>query len=299
MNLVLVVCMIISFSVVCYLTPWSIRYLRRIDLVVKDQNKEGKPLVPISGGMPVLAGSFVGFMSFIFFYTFFSNGGNLTLNDEILMFLLSGLISIMMISFVGFIDDLFIRGDKETSSGLRQWQKPLLTLAAAIPLMVVNSGISEVALPFFGIIDTGLLYPLLIIPIGVVGAANMVNMLAGFNGMETGMGIVYTFMLGLFAYVNHREYAAVIAAVALGALIAFYYYNKYPARIYVGDNINSLDGLSKELKRWKEDEEYSLIEIDTNGLVFDLFIDTTSAYKGNYYIQDITKIPSDNLKLVK
>ena len=75
--------------------------------------------------------------------------------------------------------------------------------------------------------------------------------------------------------------------------------HKYPARIYVGDNINSLDGLSKELKRWKGNEEYSLIEIDTDGLVFDLFIDTTSAYKGNYYIQDIPKIPRENLKLVE
>ena len=249
MNLVLVVCMIISFSVVCYLTPWSIRYLRRIDLVVKDQNKEGKPLVPISGGMPVLAGSFVGFMSFIFFYTFFSNGGNLTLNDEILMFLLSGLISIMMISFVGFIDDLFIRGDKETSSGLRQWQKPLLTLAAAIPLMVVNSGISEVALPFFGIIDTGLLYPLLIIPIGVVGAANMVNMLAGFNGLETGMGIVYTGMLGLYSYANRegayydeRTTAAVFALIIFSALVAFYIFNKTPAKILPGDSLTYLLG---------------------------------------------------------
>ena len=205
MKFILITCMVISFLVVYYLTPWLIRYLRRIDLVVKDQHKEGKPLIPISGGMSVLAGSFVGFMSFIFFNTFFPDGGNLSLNNEVLTLLLSGLISIMMISFVGFIDDLFIRGDKETSSGLRQWQKPLLTLAAAIPLMVVNSGISEIALPILGVIDTGLLYPLVIIPIGVVGAANMVNMLAGFNGLETGMGIVYTGMLGLYSYSNREE----------------------------------------------------------------------------------------------
>ncbi len=249
MNFVLIACMFVSFLVVYYLTPWSIRYLRRIDLIVKDQHKEGKPLVPISGGIPVLAGSFVGFMSFIFFNTFFSNGGDLSLSNEVLMFLLSGLISIMMISFVGFIDDLFIRGDRETSSGLNQWQKPLLTLAAAIPLMVVNSGISEIALPIFGIVDMGLLYPLIIIPIGVVGAANMVNMLAGFNGLETGMGVVYTGMLGLYSYANRegayydeRTTAAIFALIIFSSLVAFYIFNKTPAKILPGDSLTYLLG---------------------------------------------------------
>lgn len=249
MKLVLIICMILSFLVVYYLTPWSIRYLRRINLVVKDQHKEGKPLVPISGGMSVLAGSFVGFMGFIFFNTFFPDGGNLSLNNEVLTLLLSGLISIMMISFVGFIDDLFIRGDKETSSGLRQWQKPLLTLTAAIPLMVVNSGTSEIALPIFGVIDTGLLYPLIITPIGVVGAANMVNMLAGFNGLETGMGIIYTGMLGLYSYsnreglyYNERTTAAIFALIVFSALVAFYIFNKTPAKILPGDSLTYLLG---------------------------------------------------------
>lgn len=249
MKLVLMGCMVISFLVVYYLTPWSIRYLRRIDLVVKDQHKDGRPLVPISGGMSVLAGSFIGFMAFIFFNTFFSNSLDQSLNNKILTLLLSGLISIMVISFVGFIDDLFIRGDKETSSGLKQWQKPLLTLAAAIPLMVVNSGISEIALPVLGIIDTGLLYPLIIIPIGVVGAANMVNMLAGFNGLETGMGIVYTGMLGLYSYFNREELfygerttAAIFAMIVFSALVAFYIFNKVPAKILPGDSLTYLLG---------------------------------------------------------
>jgi len=45
--------------------------------------------------------------------------------------------------------------------------------------------------PWLGAIDFGLIYPLILIPIGVIGASNMINNLAGFNGMETGMGLVY------------------------------------------------------------------------------------------------------------
>src|SRR3989344_6984294 len=181
---------VIAFFITLIATNWLIRYLRRINLVVKDMNKKTTPLVPISGGLAVMSGIFVGVMSYIFIQTFRYN------YIQTLPYILAGLISIIMITFVGFLDDLIIKKNKESSTGLKQWQKPLLTLSAAIPLMVVNAGVTTMALPFFGRVEFGLLYPLLLIPIGVVGAANMVNMLAGFNGMEVGMGIVYTMMLG-------------------------------------------------------------------------------------------------------
>lgn len=75
--------------------------------------------------------------------------------------------------------------------------------------------------------------------------------------------------------------------------------HKYPPRIYVSDNMVSLKSLEKELKRWREDEEYSIIKIETSGLDFDLYIDDTSADRGHYYIQGIDKIPNQNLELAK
>ena len=75
--------------------------------------------------------------------------------------------------------------------------------------------------------------------------------------------------------------------------------HKYPPRIYVADDIKSLKLLSTELKRWKGNEDYSIIKIDTNGLNMELYIDSTSAYKGHYYIQGIDVIPSENIELLK
>ena len=225
-----------AFIITYIATNWLIRYLKRINMVVKDMNKKNTPLIPISGGLAVIGGIFVGLMFYTFFQTFYFH------YTDTLIYLLAGLISILMITFVGFVDDLIIKRNKETSSGLKQWQKPLLTLSAAIPLMVTNAGTTTMALPIIGRIDAGLIYPLIFIPIGVVGAANMVNMLAGFNGVEVGMGIIYTGMLGLYGYVNDREVATVIALIAMGALLAFYLYNKYPAKILPGDSLTYLLG---------------------------------------------------------
>lgn len=184
-----------------------------------------------------MAGLFMGIMTYVFFQTFYFHYNQPTL------YLFAGLTTIIMITFVGFIDDLLIKS-KEASSGLKQWQKPMLTLTAAIPLMVVNAGVTTMWIPIIGRIDLGLIYPLILIPLGVIGAANMVNMLAGINGLETGMGIIYIGMLGLYAYVNGSETAALIALLIFTALIAFYIFNKYPAKILPGDSLTYLLGAS-------------------------------------------------------
>jgi len=204
--------------------------------VVKDQHKPEKPLIPVSGGIAVGAGIFVSVMVYVSLRTFyFHDSGSLLL-------IFAALTSLLMITFVGFFDDLLIRKDKETSSGLKQWQKPLLTLMAAVPLMVISAGNTYIGIPFYHSIDLGLLYPLAVIPLGVVFSANMVNMLAGYNGLEAGMGLVYTGMLGLYAYVQGSYVAAYIALVAFAALLAFLWYNWYPARIFPGDSLTYLLG---------------------------------------------------------
>jgi len=210
--------------------------MRKIGIVVKDLNKKNKPLIPLSGGFAVLAGIFTSIMFIIFIKTFIYN------STSELIFLFAALTSIIFITLVGFIDDLLIKRNRESSAGLKQWQKPLLTLTAAVPLMVVNAGVTVVSLPLFGNIDIGLFYPLFIIPISVVIAANMVNMLAGFNGMECGMGIIYTFSLGLYSYLYGTQVGALIAFSTFGSLLAFYFFNKYPAKILPGDSLTYLLG---------------------------------------------------------
>ncbi|HIH15501.1 MAG: Glycosyl transferase, family 4 [archaeon GW2011_AR17] len=236
MKYVLLFSLFISFFIVWFLTPWFIRYLTRIGLLVKDQHKDGKPLIPISGGLPVLAGVFFGVMFAIFIQTFYYH------STDRLIDLLAFTSSLFAITLVGFFDDLLIRKDKEESSGLKQWQKPLLTAIAAVPLMVINAGETVLAVPFFGSLDVGLLYPLVLIPLGVIGASNMVNMLAGYNGLEAGLGIIYLGNLSVYAYMHGSEVAALIGAISCAALFAFLLFNWVPAKIFPGDSLTYLLG---------------------------------------------------------
>ena len=177
-----------------------------------------------------------GLMWYIFIQTFYYE------SPKNLLLLFSAITTILLITFIGFMDDLIIEKNKNETSGLKQWQKPVLALFAAVPLMVVQAGTSTMLIPFLGRVDVGLLYPLLFVPIGIIGASNMVNILAGFNGSEAGMGIIYLGNLGLYAYINQRYSAAAIAGITVFALLAFYYYNKVPAKILGGDSLTYLLG---------------------------------------------------------
>ena len=217
---------LISFAVTYALTPAWIRAARRIGLVGKDMNKYSKPEVAEMGGIAVVSGFMAGVLYYIALSTFYFH------QNANLIYILAALTTVLIITIIGMLDDLL--GWK---IGLKQWQKPLLTLAAALPMMVVSAGESTMVLPVVGSIDFGILYPLLIIPIGIAGAANGFNMLAGYNGLEAGMGVIILSTMGFVAWQSNAGWVAILAGCMVLALLAFLRYNWFPARIFPGDSL--------------------------------------------------------------
>ncbi len=229
---------------VLLLTPKLINKFKLIGLIGIDQAKKGKPIVAESGGTAVAAGFFAGIMTYLAITTFaMPTQINITI-------LLAALVTVQTIALIGFFDDIItkktltkdIHGDKNYRIGLRQKTKALLVLPAAIPLMVINAGHSTMAIPFIGIINFGIIYPLILIPIGVLCVANAVNMLAGLNGLETGMTTIALTSMGIYAYLNNAIEASIIAFIGATAFLSFLYYNKYPAKVFPGDTGTYLAG---------------------------------------------------------
>ena len=65
-NYAIIILIAVSFFTTLVITPWVIRFMRNIGLNVKDMNKKGKPLIPISGGFAVLIGICAGIMVALF-----------------------------------------------------------------------------------------------------------------------------------------------------------------------------------------------------------------------------------------
>ena len=232
MDYMLLLPIIVSLLTTLLFTPIWIKMAKRAGLISKkDMHKLEYKHIVESGGLVVMLGFILGLFVYIALRTFYFK--DIDINLQIMA--LSS--TVILVALVGFVDDIL--GWK---IGLRQYQKPILTLIAAFPIMVVNAGHSSMYLPFLGVIQFGYWYPLLIIPIAIVGAANAFNLIAGYNGLETGLGIIILSTLGYVGLITGMDWQALICFIAVAALIAFYFFNKFPAIIFPGDALTYFVG---------------------------------------------------------
>ncbi|MEW5896437.1 MAG: glycosyltransferase 4 family protein [Nanoarchaeota archaeon] len=214
------------FMLTWLIVPFWIKRALKAELTGKDIHKTDQRIVAEMGGVTVLFGFIVGVMSYIAMRIFLFNANtNITSTLAILT-------AVLLAGVIGIIDDIL--GWK---IGLKQWQKPLLTLLVAAPIMAVNAGTRIMHLPFLGKMDLGMVYPLLIIPAFILVGTNGFNMLAGYNGLEAGQGIIILSTLAYFSYITGSPWLTVIALCMVFALLAFWLFNRYPAKIFPGDTL--------------------------------------------------------------
>lgn len=214
----------VSFFATFLILPSWIKRARTEKMVGKDMHKLDKREVAEGGGVCVLLGVAMGILLYIAIQTFYFGDGLQRLP------IFAMLCVVLIASIVGIIDDLL-----EWKKGLSKKIRILVVFFAAIPLMVIHVGVSSMNIPFLGTINFGIWFPLIIIPLGVIGATTTFNFLAGYNGLEASQGIIILSALAYVTYITGNAWLSVIALCMVAALFAFYIFNKYPAKIFPGD----------------------------------------------------------------
>jgi len=217
---------VISFGMTFLLMPSWIRHAIKINLVGRDMHKTENAMIPEAGGVIVLTAITISLLYYAGIQAFFFH------HEHSLIMIFGSIASLLLVGVIGLMDDF--GGWKR---GLKQWQKPLLTLPAAIPFLLVNLDRTTMDFPFFGVHDIGLLFPLIFIPVAIAGASNAFNMLAGYNGLEAGMGMIILGTLSILSLVNGEYLAVVFCLIGLFALFAFIIFNWYPSKIFPGDTM--------------------------------------------------------------
>lgn len=153
-------------------------------------------------------------------------------------------LNILFFSFISFgllglYDDLkkFFGFQQSGFFGLRMRHKLViqLILASVIAfLLYFNLGINFVYIPFWGVLKLGWLYIPLAILI-IVFFANAFNITDGLDGLSCGLLMICLFAFWIISGSILDTTLSVFLALWIGALIAFLYFNVYPARIWLGD----------------------------------------------------------------
>ena len=199
--LVSLICCIIAFTSTYTVMPRLINKLKEANVVGNDIHKISKPIVAEMGGIGILFGFTIGmFIGMCFF-------------PELQYELMVTLLVILLVGIVGMVDDLVRLSSRE---------KLFLLFLAGLPIIWV-------APP-----KVGILY-MIMMPVAVSIASNLTNMLAGLNGIESGLGSIAITALTASCIIMGKYDVSIITMAMLGALLAFLMYNRYPSRVFPGD----------------------------------------------------------------
>ena len=191
-----------------------------------DIHKPDRPVRAEMGGLAVLLG--VAFGSSVYFLV------TAELDGPIALF--AGAFS--TIAFAGLV------GAADDYVDISQKVKPLLIVAASIPLMEALIGRTSIFIPTIGEVHLGIVYPLIAVPLAITTSANFANLLAGFNGLEGGCASISLGTMSFVSYLTGHTSVAALGLILTAAYIGFLAMNWYPARIFPGDTGTLMAGAS-------------------------------------------------------
>ncbi len=195
--------------------------MRQLGITGQDNHKVDKRVTAEMGGLAVLVAMFPAVL------VLYALGFGV---DETSVLILA---TLSLVGVIGIVDD---------TVGVRQRYKPFLVAAASFPLAYLLIGRTTMALPIIGYVPLGLLYPLVIVPVAVATSANFANLLAGFNGLETGIAVVGLFTVSGMAWFNGAQEVAALGFILTAAFAGLLALNWYPAKIFPGDTGTLLAG---------------------------------------------------------
>ncbi len=203
----------VTFIVTFIATPIIGKVMGRRGITGKDVHKFSKPNVPEMCGLGILLGLVVGAAAFV--------GILPNATRETTAF--AG--TILIAGAIGFVDDLRPLGAK---------MKPLLTALAALPILILGTYDPFPVVPLLGPVRLTVVYPVLI-PVAMAVTSNAVNMMDVMNGSMAGTVVVVSATVTAILLASGELETAALAAGLVAALLAFYYFNRFPAKVFSGD----------------------------------------------------------------
>ena len=198
--------------------PALIRVAHRYGLL--DQpgfHKRHKKPVPILGGLALFIAVWISVLATILIFP-----GCYNEISGPMLFIFLGALVIML---VGLADDL---------SPLSAWVK--LGAQISIGLILYFAGVRvELLTTPYGSIDIG--YASVVITVlWVVGLTNAINLIDGLDGLAAGVCLIAAVTMSVIGQFQQVGWVLVFMYALIGFLSLFMFYNRFPARIFLGDS---------------------------------------------------------------
>lgn len=199
------------------------------------RNKKG---IPIGGGFLLIVTTTLIFLSvfpimYFFWIPITSIYQNIVLELKILLF------TFISFGLIGLYDDIkkIFFGKKEHFFGLSLKHKLILETVISILIsywLYSDLAISIINIPFLGVVNLSFYY-IFFATFVIISFANAFNITDGLDGLSTGVLMIALFAFWVISNSILDTPLTLFIAIWLGGLLAFLYFNIYPARIFLGD----------------------------------------------------------------
>ena len=218
LHLILIVFLITPFTFMIFAMPYVIKKLKENGYVVRDMYKKTMPEIPTNGGLPLLLVAIFSLSILTLFYAKSITPINYTI-----------IVVVVLFAFFGILDDMVNIGRPA---------KLILLYYGSYPLIPFITS-TFIIFPFIGSVDFSIIYLQIIIPTYVPVVANLVNMHSGFNGLAPGLSLIVLATLVSKAFFFGDIYNALFIVCLTGSVAAYFWFEKYPSRIFWG-NVGAL-----------------------------------------------------------
>lgn len=236
-----------SFVIALTITPFIMRLLVKYQVKKQIRSEESAPvfhkLHAGKAGTPTMGGIIIwltvlGLAGILFILAFLFDGfwGNLNFINRAETYL--PLAALLIAALLGLLDDIWgIKKIGPKGGGLSMRHKLVVyTLIALLGAwwFYTKLEFTAILVPFVGFIEVGWLA----IPIFVfilIASAFSANETDGLDGLAGGVMLFAFAALTVVAFVLGRYHLATFNAALIGALLAFLWFNIYPARFFMGD----------------------------------------------------------------
>jgi len=146
------------------------------------------------------------------------------------------LITIILYCYTGYQDDIK-KIHKKQNKGLSARGKLALQLIVALLPALYMVYVDKTAINIFNVWNFDLgkwLYPIFAVFV-VIGSSNAVNLTDGLDGLAGGCSFLAFSTLAALCQINGYTGLAIISAAIAGSCLGFLYFNKFPAKFFMGD----------------------------------------------------------------
>jgi UDP-N-acetylmuramyl pentapeptide phosphotransferase/UDP-N-acetylglucosamine-1-phosphate transferase len=232
--------MVVSLLVALITMPFLMKLANKIHFTDKpNKRKQHKMPTPLCGGIALYIGFFISY--FIF------------LKKDDMKQQLTVFIAATMIVIIGLIDDWHKSKGKEFAIF------PRLVIQLLSAILVFKAGIAFVGFtnPFTGYyIELNSTIQFILTITWIFGVTTVINWSDGMDGLAGGLSLISAITFFLAAIVLDQSDSAMVSIILAGTILGFLYYNKFPAKVFMGDSganflgfilsITALDGAFKQ-----------------------------------------------------